>query len=477
MSAITPVILSGGSGTRLWPLSRKALPKQFLNLAGPRSMIRETLTRVTGAGFAAPVVVCAEDHRFLVAEQLRQADVQDARIVLEPAGRSTAPAAAIAALLVAADDPGGLLLLTPSDHVVADRGAFAVALEVAVKAAAAGAMVTFGIAPTAPETGYGYIRAGGPLDGAAGAFRIAQFVEKPDRPTAERYVASGGYSWNSGMFLFRADILLAELERLEPALLDACRLALRNAHRDRDFIRLEEAAFCALASRSLDHAVMERTGNAAVVPVAMGWSDVGSWRSLWEIAGRTADGNVLTGNVLAQDVCRSYLRSEGPLVAAVGVENLVVVATSDAVLVCHRNEAQDVRKIVDQLEALGSDRHVLGPVVRRPWGSYEDIDQGPGFLVKRITVNPGQKLSLQMHHHRAEQWVVVEGTALVTCGARQFSLPAGESTHIPLGEAHRLENPGSAPLVLIEVQSGARLSEEDIVRFEDVYGRAQQALK
>jgi mannose-1-phosphate guanylyltransferase/mannose-6-phosphate isomerase len=467
---ITPVLLSGGSGTRLWPVSRKALPKQFLALTGPRTLLQETASRAMGAGFAAPLVICAEDHRFLVAEQLR--DVPGARIVLEPAARGTAPAAAIAALLVAEDRPDGLVLLMPADHVVTDAKAFAAALEVAAGAAQAGALVTFGITPTAPQTGYGYIRAGAALAGVPGAFKVAQFVEKPDRVTAENYLAAGGYSWNSGMFLFRADMMLAEMARLEPVLLPACREALAQARRDPDFIRLAAAAFLSSPARSIDYAVMERTTNAAVVPAAIGWNDIGSWQSLWEIAGGAAGGNVELGDVLTQHVHGSYIRSEGPLIAAIGVEDLVIVATKDAVLVSRRDAVQEVKTIVDRLESQGSDRHVQQAVVRRPWGNYENVDAGANFLVKRITVNPGQKLSLQMHHHRAEYWVVVEGAALVTCDDRQFPLQAGETTHIPLGARHRLENPGTTPLQLIEVQSGAHLSEDDIVRFDDVYGRS-----
>jgi mannose-1-phosphate guanylyltransferase/mannose-1-phosphate guanylyltransferase/mannose-6-phosphate isomerase len=468
---ITPVLLSGGTGTRLWPLSREVLPKQFLALTGSRTLIQETALRVAGQDFAVPVVICARDHRFLVAEQLRHAGVAGARIVLEPARRGTAPAAAVAALLVAEEKPDGLVLLMPADHVVTDTRAFAAALDVAVAAARAGALVTFGITPTAPETGYGYIRAGAALAGIPGAFQVAQFVEKPDRATAQRYLDDGGYGWNSGMFLFRADVLLAEMARLEPVLLAACREAVRQAGRDLDFLRLEEAAFLSSPARSIDHAVMEHTDKAAVVPAAMGWSDVGSWQSLWEITDRTPDGNVVLGEVVVEGARGSYLRSEGPLVAAVGVEHLVVVATRDAVLVSHRDSAQDVKKIVDRLKAAGSDLPVQHPVVPRPWGSYETVDSGANFLVKRITVDPGQKLSLQMHHHRAEHWVVVAGTALATCGDRQVTLQPGETTYIPQGARHRLENPGQTPLVLIEVQSGAHLSEEDIVRFEDIYGR------
>ena len=469
---IVPVILSGGAGTRLWPLSRKAMPKQLLALTGERTMIQQTAARAQGEGFAAPLIISGQDHRFLIAEQLRAAGVKDARIVLEPVGRNTAPAAAVAALQVVADDPEGLVLMMPSDHVIGDEAAFRDAVMAARQAALGGALVTFGIRPEGPETGYGYIKAGAALADAPGALAVERFVEKPDRATAESYVASGAYYWNSGMFLFRAQTFLDELARLQPRMLDCCREALTHAHRDMDFIRLGEAAFVACPSDSIDYAVMEHAAWAAVVPVSMGWNDVGSWSSLWDIAARNQDGNALHGDVLTENVRNCYLRSEGPLLTTIGVEDVVVVATKDAVLVSHRDAAQDVKKIVDQLAERGGDQHILHPVVHRPWGTYEGIDAGANFQVKHIMVKPGQKLSLQMHHHRAEHWIVVEGTALVTCGDKEFLLQANQSTFIPLGAIHRLENPGKTPLRLIEVQSGAYLGEDDIVRFEDTYGRA-----
>jgi len=468
---ITPVILSGGSGTRLWPLSRRALPKQMLPLAGPRTMIQETVARVQGEGFAPPLVICNQDHRFLVAEQLRAAGVSGARILLEPVGRNTAPAAAVAALKVIADNPDGLMLLMPSDHVVLDPQAFRAAAGVAREAARDGALVTFGIQPTGPETGYGYIKGGAPLAGVPGAFTLDRFVEKPERATAQAYLAAGGYCWNSGMFLFRAQAFLDALARLQPRILECCRDALAHAHIDMDFIRLGEAAFLACPSDSIDYAVMEKAEKSALVPVEMGWNDIGSWQALWDIAPHDEAGNAVQGNVLQEGASNSYLRSEGPLLAAIGVDNLVVVATKDAVLVSHRDRSQDVKKIVERLEKEGSDRHVLHPVVHRPWGTYETIDVGPNYQVKQIMVKPGQQLSLQLHHHRAEHWVVVEGTAQVTCGERQFLLQANESTFIPQGSRHRLENPGKTPLRLVEVQSGSYLGEDDIVRFEDTYGR------
>jgi mannose-1-phosphate guanylyltransferase/mannose-6-phosphate isomerase len=474
---ITPVILSGGSGSRLWPLSRKALPKQFLSLAGKGSMIQETAGRVQGDGFAPPIVISNQDHRFLIAEQLRAAGIKGARIVLEPAGRNTAPAVTIAALQIVQDNPDGLMLIMPSDHAVLDVRAFHAGVAVAVKAARQGALVTFGIHPTGPETGYGYIKSAAALTGAPGAFVVERFVEKPDRAMAQSYLDAGSYYWNSGMFLFQASSFLAEMERLQPRMLACCRDALAHGHHDLDFIRLGETAFLACPSDSIDYAVMEKAASAAVVPVDMGWSDVGSWHSLWDIAERGEDGNAFQGDVLAENVRNSYIRSEGPLVAALGVENLVVVATKDALLVSHRDACQDVKKIVERLESQKRDQHIHHAVVHRPWGTYESIDSGPRFQVKRIAVNPGAKLSLQMHHHRAEHWIVVQGTALVTCDERQFALNSNESTYIPLGAKHRLENQGPEPLHLIEVQSGAYLGEDDIVRFEDTYGRAPAETK
>lgn len=358
---ITPVVLSGGSGTRLWPLSRKSRPKQLLPLAGASTMIQETLARAQGPGFASPIVICGEDHRFLVAEQLLESGIAGADIILEPVGRNTAPAAAIAALQVAAREPEGLLLLMPSDHVVADVTAFHAAVATAVKAAGTGALVTFGITPTAPETGYGYVQGGAPLEGVCGAFSVGRFVEKPDRATAEGYIASGGYSWNSGMFLFSAAVFLAEMRRLEPVMLEVCRRALAAAERDADFIRLPRDIFSTCPSQSIDYAIMEHAARAAVVPVNMGWNDVGSWQSLWEIAARSGEGNVVQGDVLLQGVRNSYVRSEGPLVAAIGVEDLVIVATADAVMISHRRATQDVKKIVDELDRQHRHHHIRHP--------------------------------------------------------------------------------------------------------------------
>jgi mannose-1-phosphate guanylyltransferase/mannose-6-phosphate isomerase len=471
MSLIYPVILSGGAGTRLWPLSRSLFPKQLLALVGESSLIQDTAHRVEGPDFAAPLIVANIEHRFLIAEQMRQAGISPGAIVLEPVARNTAPAVAIAALMVAQKDPDGVMLLMPADHIVRNRAAFRQAVVTAEAAAATNHLVTFGIKPDAPETGYGYIRRGAALKHLSGSFAVARFVEKPDAATAKAYVESGDYDWNSGMFVFKAGVFLAELERLEPELLAHCRAALDQGKKDMDFFRLEALSFAQARSISIDYAVMERTDKAAVVPVDMGWSDIGSWESLWTAAPRDDQGNAIKGDVLHHDTRNSYLRSEGPLVAAVGVEDIVVVATQDAVLVSRKDASQDVKRIVEQLERSGRELHTTHRKVYRPWGAYESIDSGDKYQVKHITVNPGAKLSLQMHHKRAEHWIVVSGIAQVTCDDKVFALEANESTYIPLGAKHRLENVGAEPLHLIEVQSGSYLGEDDIVRFEDTYGR------
>jgi mannose-1-phosphate guanylyltransferase / mannose-6-phosphate isomerase len=470
---IHPVILSGGSGTRLWPMSRSLYPKQLLALTGERSLLQETALRLAGGGgFAAPLVIANEEHRFIIAEQLRAIGVDAAAVVLEPVGRNTAPAATIAALRLVRDDPDALMLVMPSDHAIVDADAFRAAIAHAAAAARAGRLVTFGIAPERAETGYGYIAKGQALEGADGAFAVAAFVEKPDPATAERYVSSGDYLWNSGIFLFPAALYLAEIERLCRAMRDACARALAGARADADFIRLDKAAFADCPADSIDYAVMEHTEHAAVVPVAMGWSDLGSWDALWEIGGKDARGNALVGNVIAEDTGNCYLRSEAGLVAAIGVEDLVVVATDDAVMVAPRNRTQDVKRLVGRLATERRGEVDALPTVHRPWGSYRSLHNGHRAQVKHIIVKPGAKLSLQLHHHRAEHWVVVQGTARIVRGNEEMILTENESTYIPLGTPHRLENPGKIPLHVIEVQSGSYLGEDDIVRIEDTYGRA-----
>jgi mannose-1-phosphate guanylyltransferase/mannose-6-phosphate isomerase len=462
-----PVILSGGSGTRLWPLSREAYPKQFLPLAGTDTMLQATWRRVAPLATSAPIVVANEDHRFMVAEQLREAGCTPGAILLEPVGRNTAPAIAVAALQATAGGEDPLLLVLPSDHVIADTVAFRAAVGRAAAAAATGRLVTFGIVPTGPETGYGYIKAGAGDDVRA----VERFVEKPDAATAQGYVASGEYFWNSGMFLFRASRYLEELGRHQPQMLAACRGAFDAARRDEDFVRLDKDAFAACPSDSIDYAVMEKTADAAVLPISVGWNDVGSWSALWEVAEQDGDGNAHHGDVIALD-CRDTLAwANGRLVAMIGLRDVVVVDTDDAVLVAHKNQVQEVKTVVARLKAAGRPEPTLHRKVYRPWGSYDSIDMGERFQVKRITVSPGAALSLQMHHHRAEHWIVVSGTARVTRGEDTLLLSENQSTYIPLGVTHRLENPGKVPLELIEVQSGSYLGEDDIVRFEDVYGR------
>jgi mannose-1-phosphate guanylyltransferase/mannose-1-phosphate guanylyltransferase/mannose-6-phosphate isomerase len=469
---IHPVILSGGSGTRLWPMSRESYPKQLLPLTADRTLLQETAARVGNpARFAAPVVVCNESHRFIVAEQLRELAIRPRCIVLEPFGRNTAPAAAIAALTLAQEDPDALLLLLPSDHVIADVVAFQAAVSIAASAARDGALVTFGIKPDKPETGYGYIRRGAPLDGRSGCFSVGAFVEKPDLATARRYLEAGDYDWNSGMFLFSARTYLDELERLEPETVARCRESVDGAVRDLDFVRLSAEPFKAAPSRSIDYAVMEHTERAAVVPAEFGWNDVGSWSALWDIGRKDEAGNIAIGDVLALESTDSYLRSEGKLVAALGVDGLVVVATDDAVLITPKARAQDVRLLVDALKRRNRPEPTLHPRVYRPWGYYQTLHDGSRFQVKRITVNIGACLSLQLHHHRAEHWVVVNGAARVTRGSDVFMLNENESAYIPPNTVHRLENPGKVPLNLIEIQSGSYLGEDDIVRIEDNYGR------
>ncbi len=469
---IHPVILSGGSGTRLWPMSRALYPKQLLPLVSGSTMLQETAQRVSDPQrFAPPLIIANDEHRFIVAEQLRLAGTEPRAIVLEPVGRNTAPAVCVAALLLLDEAPDALLLVLPSDHVIADIPAFHRAVDGAALAASAGNLVTFGVTATQPETGYGYIRRGAPLDGIGGAFAVAAFVEKPDRARAETYVASGEYAWNSGVFLFPAAQLVAELEAREPDTVAACRAALAAAVRDLDFLRLGRDEFAAARSNSVDYAVMEHTQHAAVVPVDMGWNDVGTWDALWQIGEKDSAGNVAVGDVIAEDAKNCYLRADSGLIAALGVEDLVVIAMDDVVMVARRDQAQNVKKIVARLERAGRSEVVAHPIVHRPWGTFRSIHGGDRVQVKHIMVKPGGKLSLQMHHHRAEHWVVVHGTAKVVRGDEEILLSEDQSTYIPLGTAHRLENPGKIPLHLIEVQSGSYLGEDDIVRFQDTYGR------
>lgn len=472
---IIPVILSGGMGTRLWPLSRALYPKQLLPLVNENTMLQETVLRLDALeGYGPLCCICNEQHRFLVAEQLHEVARDLGGIILEPVGRNTAPAAAIAALHALSRFQDPELLLLPADHVIADSGALARAVASGREASISGALVTFGIRPKGPETGYGYIRAA--LEGVVGGSRypVLEFVEKPDLATAESYVRSGAYFWNSGMFLFRADSFLEELERYHPDMLARCRQAYDRAVSDLDFLRLDAEAFAAVPADSIDYAVMEKTDRAVVVPLDAGWNDVGAWSALWELNRHDASANVLKGDVLVHDVRDSYIHSTNRLVAAVGIEGQIVVETPDAVLVASRDRAQEVKFIVQQLQDAGRIEAENHRRVYRPWGSYETIDLAERFQVKRIVVKPGAALSLQMHHHRAEHWVVVKGTALITVGDRQVTLGEDQSTYIPLGTFHRLENPGKIPLELIEVQTGSYLGEDDIVRVDDRYGRIRE---
>lgn len=465
---LVPVILSGGAGTRLWPLSRELYPKQLLPLAGERSLIQDTAARARGEEFGAPIVVCNEEHRFVIAEQLRRIGLAPRAVVLEPVGRNTAAAAAAAAAMLA---PGEIMMLLPSDHAIKDVTAFRDAAKRAAGAARAGRLVTFGIEPERPETGYGYIKRGNPLPGLAGAFAVERFVEKPDLATAQRYLAEGGWAWNSGMFMLPGELFLTELAKFEPAIARASVDAVAKAKRDLDFVRLDKGAFAAAPSKSIDYAVMERTNLAAVVPASLGWSDVGAWDALWEMGARDESGNVIQGDVIAEGTKNSYLRTEGRLLATLGVEDLIVVDTRDATLVARKDQAQHVKKIVDRLKAAGRSEASQHTEIHRPWGSYQTIDLGPRFQVKRLSVKPGAKISLQKHAQRAEHWVVVQGVARVTRDEDILTLRENMSTYIPVGCVHRLENPGTEMLHIVEVQSGAYLGEDDIVRLEDSYGR------
>jgi len=469
---IYPVILSGGAGSRLWPLSRAALPKQLLPLVSDKTMLQETALRLADwPEMMAPLLVCGEEHRFLVAEQMRDIALEPLAIMLESVGRNTAPAVAAAAWYLQAIDPQAIMLVLPADHVIEDRAAFHAAIARALQPASEGALATFGIVPTAPETGYGYIWRGAAIAGSDACYQVERFVEKPDAQTAAGFVASGDYFWNSGMFLFSAASYLHELKQFQPAMADATETAVRLAYRDLDFCRLNEEAFAACPADSIDYAVMEHTSRAVVVPADIGWSDVGSWSALREVLPRDPAGNAVRGDVYLDGVSNSLVRAESRIVAVIGLDDVVVVETADAVLVAHKDQVQRVKQVVGHLQSTGRTEHLQHTKVYRPWGCYEGIDLGDRFQVKRITVNPGGKLSLQMHHHRAEHWIVVSGTAQVTCGDEVKLLSENQSTYIPIGMTHRLENPGRLPLHLIEVQSGSYLGEDDIVRFEDVYKR------
>lgn len=467
---IIPVIMAGGSGSRLWPLSRQLNPKQFLRLADTQlSMLQATIERLRGLKVAQPILICNEQHRFLAAEQLRQSGMENSRILLEPIGRNTAPAIALAALQIVQEKDDAIMLVLAADHLIKDVSAFHSGIHTALRLADAGKLVTFGIVPKQAETGYGYIEKGDTLPD--GSYTVRRFVEKPNIETARDYVGSGNYFWNSGMFMFRASRYLEELGRFQPAILAACQKALDGAKDDLHFIRVDHDAFVACPEDSIDYALMEKTSDAVMVPLDAGWSDIGSWSAVWEVSAKDGHGNVFSGDVMEQGTRDTYIHANSRLVATVGVENLVIVETKDAVLVAHKDKVQEVKKIVEQIKHENRTEHINHREVYRPWGVYDSIDAGQRYQVKRITVQPGAKLSVQMHHHRAEHWIVVSGTARVTNGDQTYLVTENQSTYIPIGQVHALENPGIIPLELIEVQSGAYLGEDDIIRFEDNYGR------
>lgn len=467
-----PVVLAGGSGSRLWPKSRTALPKQFLALTSEKTMLQETVSRLDGLDCEPTIVICNDAHRFLVAEQLRQDDIRHGGILLEPMGRNTAPAIALAALHATIGGEDQVLLVLAADHLIADLPSFHKAIHHAESLALQDKLVTFGIVPDKAHTGYGYVRRGEQLNQAETGYSVSQFVEKPDLETAQKYVDNGEYYWNSGMFMFKASRYLEELEKYAPDMLDICRKAIENESEDLDFVRISADVFAACPDDSIDYAVMEKTDSAAVVPLDAGWNDVGSWSSLWETSNsKDQNGNVTVGDTMLHNVTNSYINSEERLISVVGLDNVVVVETKDSVLVACKDKVQDIKHIVNTLKSQKRPEFEFHREVFRPWGSYDSIDNGERFQVKRITVKAGEKLSVQMHHHRAEHWIVVSGTAKVTNGEDTILLTENESTYIPIGVVHALENPGKLPLELIEVQSGSYLGEDDIVRFSDRYGR------
>ncbi len=473
INLIQPIILSGGSGTRLWPQSRSSFPKQLLPFTSDHSLLQETASRLTDEEiFAPPVVVCNFEHRFLILDQLRDISVEPADVFVEPAARNTAPAAAVAALRASEIDPEAILLLVPSDHAIQNQNEFLDVINLAAAAANIGYLVTFGIEPHTPETGYGYINKGGALKALPGCFAVKEFVEKPDKKTAVNYLDIGTYLWNSGIFIFQASVFLEELERLNPEILTACKNALVSGGTDEIFQFLDKNAFSKCPSLSIDYAVMEHTHRAAVVPTNMGWSDVGTWKSLWEATEKDMNGNVTKGDVLSLNSRNSYISSQDQLVAVVGLEDIAVIETEDAVLVMPLDQSQNVRDVVEKLKSDGRDDYLTHPRVYRPWGNYYSIDKDQGFQVKRLTVNPRHRLSLQKHKCRTEHWTVVSGTARITIGAETSDVSENNSVLIPAGTVHRLENPTSNPLVVIEVQYGSYLGEDDIERFEDDYGQA-----
>lgn len=468
---ITPIIMAGGTGSRLWPLSRELYPKQFLTVMGEQSMLQQTVARLSGLEHKAPVLICNEEHRFIAAEQIRIGGFEHSGIILEPVGRNTAPAIALAALQAvsnAAEGEEPILLVLAADHIIEDKDAFESAVQNALLFAQNDQLVTFGIVPTAPETGYGYIRAG---KQNGHAFTVSEFVEKPNLVTAQKYLSSGNYYWNSGMFLFKASCYLKELADFSPEILSICKQAIANPKQDLDFVRVDKDIFETCPDDSVDYAIMEKSQNVMVVPMDAGWSDVGSFSSLWEVSAKDENNNVLKGDVISVDSTNNYIYAENKLVSTLGVDNLVIIETKDAILVANKDQVQNVKTIVKKLKSAGRTEYKIHREVYRPWGKYDSIDFGKRDQVKRITVKPGEKLSIQKHHHRSEHWIVVSGTANVLNGDKTILVTEDESTYIPLGTVHALENPGKIPLEMIEVQTGSYLGEDDIVRFEDRYGR------